>query len=177
MPKIIANIREQLLEEAKRQIKENGYAKTTIRSVAGACGVGVGTVYNYFPSKDMLIATFMLEDWQECLKAMQNYPVCDPIAFMEGIHRELCAYIDKHQSLFSDADAGKVFASAFAGRHKQLRDQLSRVIVAVCPDLSDIQPDFLAEYVAESLLTWTVAGKSFNDLSPILKLLLSNNIK
>ena len=42
MPKIIENIREQLLQEVKRQIAENGYGKTTIRSVAGACGLGVG---------------------------------------------------------------------------------------------------------------------------------------
>ena len=45
MPKIIENVREQLIGEAKRQIAENGYAQTTIRSVAKACGLGVGTVY------------------------------------------------------------------------------------------------------------------------------------
>ena len=33
----------------------------TVRSVAAGCGVAVGTVYNYFSSKDMLIAAFMLE--------------------------------------------------------------------------------------------------------------------
>ena len=51
MPKIIENVREQLLGEAKRQIAKKGYGKTTIRSVASACGFGVGTVYNYFKSK------------------------------------------------------------------------------------------------------------------------------
>ena len=38
MPKIIPNIREQLLREAKRQLMEQGYGKTTIRSVANAWG-------------------------------------------------------------------------------------------------------------------------------------------
>ena len=56
MPKIIENVREQLLAEAKKQVFEHGYADTTIRSVARACGLGVGTVYNYFSSKEMLIA-------------------------------------------------------------------------------------------------------------------------
>ena len=33
MPKLIENVRTQLLLEAKKQIAERGYAKTTIRSV------------------------------------------------------------------------------------------------------------------------------------------------
>ena len=51
MPKIIENIREKLLEEARRQVMDQGYSTMTIRSVASVCGVGVGTVYNYFESK------------------------------------------------------------------------------------------------------------------------------
>ena len=34
MPKIIENLRNQLIEEARRQINMFGYEKTTIRSVA-----------------------------------------------------------------------------------------------------------------------------------------------
>ena len=72
MPKIIANIREKLLEEAKKQVLEQGYAAMSIRSVASACGVGVGTVYNYFESKDILIANFMLEDWFMCKRDIET---------------------------------------------------------------------------------------------------------
>ena len=72
MPKIIENIKEQIIEEAKKQLFENGYSKTTIRSVAAACGIGVGTMYNYFSSKDMLISTFMLEDWKNCTLQMKK---------------------------------------------------------------------------------------------------------
>ena len=52
MPKIIENLDQRLKEEARRQIRESGYSAMTIRSVAAACGVGVGTVYNYYPSKE-----------------------------------------------------------------------------------------------------------------------------
>ena len=65
MPKIIENLENRLVEEARRQAWEGGYSAVTIRSVAAACGVGVGTVYNYFPSKEYLAAGVMLEDWKE----------------------------------------------------------------------------------------------------------------
>ena len=45
MPKIIENLEDRLIQEARRQIAESGYGATTIRSVAKGCGVGVGTVY------------------------------------------------------------------------------------------------------------------------------------
>ena len=41
-----------------------------MREAARRCGVAVGTLYNYFPSKDALAAAVMLEDWHEDLDAM-----------------------------------------------------------------------------------------------------------
>ena len=71
MPKIIENLENRLLAETEKQIREVGYSTMTVRSVAKACGVGVGTVYNYFASKDALVAGFMLEDWQRCIGAIE----------------------------------------------------------------------------------------------------------
>ena len=89
MPKIIANLRERILAEARRQIEEQGYGATTIRSIASACGVGTGTVYNYFESKDMLIASFMVDDWMRCLDRMKTFPS----EIRVGIRRKIIARI------------------------------------------------------------------------------------
>jgi AcrR family transcriptional regulator len=172
MPKIIENVREQLLTEAKRQIAENGYGKTTIRSVASACGVGVGTVYNYFPSKDVLVATFMLEDWQHCLADMKAPDSTEPNCILNGICSALHTYIEQHNALFADSDAAKVFASVVYQRHKQLRSQIAEIVLPACANSTIEDKAFLAEYIAESLLTWTVAGKSYHELSAILTMLI-----
>ena len=65
MPKIIAGLRERLLEEAERQLTEGGYGKMTIRAVARECRVAVGTVYNYFAGKEEFVAYALLARWKK----------------------------------------------------------------------------------------------------------------
>ena len=162
MPKIIKNIREQLLYEAKKQLTEVGYKNTTVRSVAGACGVAVGTVYNYFKSKDILIASLVLEDWNDCIQSISTYPKEDRRAFLEHIHISLKAFEKKHDKLFNDKEAAKTFGTVFFERHRLLRSQLSHLL----HPLTDNQ--FLADFVAEALLCWTTEGKSFEEIYPFL---------
>ena len=165
MPKIIEHVREQLLAEAKRQIEERGYANTTIRSVAGECGLAVGTVYNYFKSKDMLIASFVVEDWNECVANIKSNAKAAPRELLNAIHTSLVAFSEKHNALFTDNDAAKVFAAVFSERHKVLRDQLAEIILPVC---GGDDPVFTSLFVAESLLTWTVAGADFDTVGSLL---------
>lgn len=169
MPKIIENIRERLLEEAKKQIAQNGYAKTTIRSVAEGCRLGVGTVYNYFKSKDHLIATFMAEDWLCLLDGVKESSDKGSKAVLESIFNALTDFVQRYRSLFCDKDAEKAFATVFSQRHKQLRGQLAEIILPVCNKEDD---GFMADFIAEALLTWTVSGKGFDEQYKILSKLL-----
>lgn len=169
MPKIIENVREQLLNEAKKQVVEKGYGKTTIRSVAKSCGLGTGTVYNYFPSKDMLIASFLAEDWKECLCQIEPHTSNELGDVVKSIYDSLVSFMEKHRVLFRDSDAIKVYAVAFSVRHKQLRGQLAKYLKPVCANVPVKDGEFLAEWIAESLLTWTVAGKSFEEQYEIIK--------
>ena len=168
MPKIIENIREQLLEEAKKQVTENGYEKTTIRSVARACGIGVGTVYNYFESKDMLIASFMMEDWKRFLESIEVDSSENAKEILRNAVVGLSDFMEKHSVLFRDPAAAKVYGDVFAVRHKQLREQLAKKILPACRESSVEDKDFLAEWIVESLLTWTVAGKDFEEQYKII---------
>jgi AcrR family transcriptional regulator len=162
MPKIIENIREQLLTEAKRQINEYGYENTTVRSVARECGIAVGTVYNYFKSKDMLIASFILKDWLECTGRIAAYPKEDRRSYLAFIHLSLNDFKENHKKIFTDKAAAKVFNIAFSERHVQIREQLANLIEPIC------DRRFTAEYVAEAMLCWTMVGKTFAEIYPLL---------
>ena len=88
MPKIIENLEQRLKEAAKQQIREVGYGTMTIRSVATACGIGVGTVYNYYPSKDALLAAWLLEEWKGCISLVEaeSAAAAQPEAVARYIH-------------------------------------------------------------------------------------------
>lgn len=170
MPKIIENLREKLLLEARRQVMEDGYSTMTIRSVAKACGVGVGTVYNYFESKDMLVASFMLTDWMQCMSNINEFCEVEgnPQAVLQCLYNELKKFIDRYQVLFKDTNAGNSFSAAVSGRHVLLRNQIAAPLMQICEKQSKAEPKFLAEFVAESMLTWTVANRDFEEISQVL---------
>ena len=102
----------KMMEEAKKQIEASGYGAMTIRSVAKACGVGVGTVYNYFPSKEALVATFMLADWKVCLAAINETGenAADALPVLRCIYDRLCLFTTQHQRIIRDPGAAAGFA-------------------------------------------------------------------
>ena len=160
MPKIIRDLESRLIEEAKKQIEETGYGAMTIRSVAKACGVGVGTVYNYFPSKDALLATYMLSDWKRCttvIGAVSNYSDT-PERVVRCIDDQLLAYAELHKAIFRDESAAASFAGSFSHYHAVLRSQLA------APLRKFTDSDFTSEFIAEALLSWTMAGKAFDEI-------------
>ena len=170
MPKIIENIREKLLAEAKRQVSESGYSAMTIRSVATACGVGTGTVYNYFPSKDMLVASFMLEDWMECIQAISEGTAhaTDVKEALYCMYQELLKYKEKYTNLFADENAEASYNASFMQRHHLLREQLADPLKIWTAKQTEVDASFLAEFVAENMLTLTMAGKDFESIASIL---------
>ena len=168
MPKIIENLPQKLMEEARRQIRQEGYSAMTIRSVAKGCGVSVGTVYNYYPSKDALVAAFILADWQEFTGGVNllSKESTSVLPVLEGIHAGLIRFASAHGSVFQDATAAAVYAGSFNRYHGLLRSQLAAPLQKFCPD------DFTAEFVAEAMLTWTAAGKSLEEIrSLVIKLM------
>lgn len=176
MPKKIENIREMLLVETRRQIEENGYSAMTIRSVAAACGLGTGTVYNYFKSKDAMIASFMLDDWNECLDSMRlNGGAVSPDAGLCSIYQTLQHFMEEHSALFGDEGAEKSFATGFFKWHKVLRGQLAEIIKSVCTNTTN--QDFLPEFIAESMLAWCGEGIEYKELAPIFTTLISQPAK
>ena len=66
MSRINENLKDKLLDEACKQIDTIGYGAMTMQSISKACGVAVGTVYNYYSSN------FSLHFISSCRKKTSN---------------------------------------------------------------------------------------------------------
>lgn len=60
--------RRSLLDAARRLFVAHGYAGTTIEAIAEAAGVGKGTVYLHFATKDELLVELMTEATEDVLR-------------------------------------------------------------------------------------------------------------
>ncbi len=170
MPKVIEKLREELISEVRRELEEYGYSALTVRSIAQECNVGVGTVYNYFPSKDELVAAVVFEDWKKAVEDFKDKSFDSVDERMQGVYDMLKAFIKGHEKLFSDPDAEKRYLSVFGKKHLLMRKEVASLLLPVTQKSDD--GEFLSLFLSESLLSWIMTSVPFEKIYPILKKLL-----
>lgn len=57
--------RRRILESARRLFTDRGFEQATTRDLAQAAGIAVGTLFNYFPTKEEVAMTLVAEALQE----------------------------------------------------------------------------------------------------------------
>jgi AcrR family transcriptional regulator len=171
MPKIIDNARGILIEEAKKQINENGYDNVTIRSIARGCKIGLGTFYNYFKTKDFVVVAYLLDEWKERINRVNEISETesDPMVVVRALHKELSEFVAENQGVFKSERAMKSFSALVGSKyHRLFRGQIAEPIEKICLANDYENAEFLALYVAESIIVWTTVGKTYEELEPII---------
>lgn len=87
--------KEQLLSAAREMAYANGLHSVNIRAIAARCGVAVGSIYNYYPTKADLIAAVIEDFWRQathrdrCMPLLKE-PFPDYVGRLyEELHQEL----------------------------------------------------------------------------------------
>lgn len=62
---VVVTSREEILKNSLKLIQQQGWSSVSIRAVAAACGVSVGSIYNYFDSKAELVSATVESVWCE----------------------------------------------------------------------------------------------------------------
>lgn len=71
MPKILDNVRADIIQATREVLSQQGYKKLNIRTIAARCGIATGTFYNYFQSKQDVLSTMMAEQWSDMKRRIE----------------------------------------------------------------------------------------------------------
>lgn len=170
MPKIIENARELILCRARERMDEGGYEALTVRELARDCGVGTGTVYNYFSSKEAIVASLLLGDWMERMASVSRAveSESDPMAVVRRLSETLSEFMADNRGIFASPEAIRSFKGAVGDRHATLRAQIAQPLYELLCREGESEARMLADFVGEAVLHWTVEGKSYEELAPVI---------
>ena len=171
LPKLIENLRENILAAAKAELLARGYSSLNIRGVAKECGIAVGTVYNYFPSKDMLAASVMLSDWLPALERARA--ACASAANVPEALSALYGEIEAYYCVYRSVWEGYTFTGSgkteYSKRHLQLVTQLAGCLRPALERLGVAPAKDMAIFLAENVLI--CAGNSDMTFDMLMRIL------
>ena len=166
MAKIIDNLYFNIQEVGKKILLEDGYKKMTLRLVANKCNIATGTVYNYFKSKDQLVATIMFKDWKNMIDVTvpKLLNVDSSIDSLKLVFNMIKDYTAIYQKAWLDYGGSLIGQDE---RHNILIKQLNDLIRPLFKDSDSI--NFISEVLLYSAIRDDV---SFDDIRPfILKII------
>ncbi|MGO8869921.1 MAG: TetR/AcrR family transcriptional regulator [Acidimicrobiales bacterium] len=159
-----AEVVAHLVQATEREIDAVGYPGLTVRNVARQAGVAPATAYNYFSSKDHLLAEVL---WRR----MQTLPPVDPAAgtWAERLHETVRAMV-----LFTTESPALVDAcsAALMSSHpevKHLRDRIGatihrRLTTAMGPGVDPMVVRVLETTYTGALLTAGMGHMPFEEI-------------
>ena len=167
--------RETILEACRVIVRERGLAGVNVRSVASACGVAPGTLYNYFPGKDALVLAVTADVWSDILSSDAEKDKCDEKDFASQVERAFQSaqagmarypgFLPAHVlSLSEERDQrseGKEMMQAFMGRLESSMLSALESDSGVREDAFDdgLTKEGLAELVTQQLISLLVLGR------------------
>ena len=172
MPKLIKNAKENIMQTAKQLLTEEGLAGLNMRTLASTVGVAAGTLYNYFPSKEHLVAAVMLEDWENALRKMESEIPSATTASegLEIVFDEIRAFADTYRTAWDSFHGPQNYRALRQKYHKELIDKLSDQIRPLGVRFGFLFDPTVAPFISEILLTGAAhAQGNFRYLLPCLK--------
>lgn len=149
----VVTSKEEILKTSRKLIQQQGWTAINIRSVAAACGVSVGSIYNYFDSKSALISAVVESIWCEIFRRPEDGAVFqDTLACVTWMYERMKYGCRNYPGFFT------LHALAFLGEDKsggrqKMQQTWQHILEELCAVLnrdSQIRPSaFTGEFTAE----------------------------
>lgn len=165
-----------ILQAALRLFASKGLQEATMNEIAQVAGLGKGTIYYYFDSKETLIEELLcsLADqyFRNLLEGIEGLRT--PLAMAEGIIANLLGHYQRQPELFhvmqmiitAPGGGPPRVRQVFATKHREwltrLRERAQGPVAASGLSLESFV-DFVATH-AHGLLFWAIAGRDIQKL-------------
>ena len=169
----IVTSREDILHSSRELIRRQGWEAVNIRSVAAACGVSVGSIYNYFSSKAELVGATVESIWHEIFHFPQEPTAfADTLACVSWLYERMRYGSEKYPGFFT------LHALSFGpekadGKQRmyQTWDHVVRRLSAVLRQDPRVRPDafqahFTADQFAQVLFSLLLSALLRQDYNP-----------
>lgn len=96
MPKILENVKDNILNTARDMILVEGLNSISMRELALRCNISTGTIYNYFDSKQDLVISIAWNEWYSTLNRMDysNNTNLDSMEKLKIIFLEIKSFLN-----------------------------------------------------------------------------------
>jgi Transcriptional regulator len=176
MPKAIVNARENIMSSVKRVLMDQGYESLNMRDIAASCGLGIGTVYNYFDSKEEIVKEIMIQDWAKTLSAMDIYILnkYDVLSAFRGIFSELKQFVDLYRDtwfiMYNMGGKKYKIEDIRYSRFDILNDLKSRIAHVIKSSNTQVSNlDFTAEFIVNNFTHYSMENDFiYNNLEQII---------
>ena len=170
----MATSKENILQISRKLIQQNGWAGVNIRSVAAACGVSVGCIYNYFESKTDLLSATVESIWSDIFHHPEDEAVFqDTLSCVRWMYKQLEYGCQRYPGFFTHHALGFVQQDTADGK-QQMQRAWQHILDALCTVLrNDVRiradaftEEFTVEKFAEMLFSLMLSALVRQDFDP-----------
>ena len=170
----IVTSKEEILKTSRELIQREGWSAVNIRSVAAACGVSVGSIYNYFDSKAALMSATVESVWCEIFHRPEDGSVFqDTQACITWLYERMEHGCKQYPGFFTLHSLGFLGEDKSDGRQK-MQQTWQHILDGLCSVLQQdakVRPDaftqqFTAEKFADLLFSLMLSALLRQDYDP-----------
>lgn len=170
----MATSKENILQISRKLIQQNGWAGVNIRSVAAACGVSVGCIYNYFESKTDLLSATVESIWNDIFHHPEDEAVFqDTLSCVRWMYKQLEYGCQRYPGFFTHHALGFVQQDTADGK-QQMQRAWQHILDALCTVLRNdariradaFTEEFTVEKFAEMLFSLMLSALVRQDFDP-----------
>lgn len=170
----IVTSKEEILKISRELIRREGWSAISIRSVAAACGVSVGSIYNYFDSKAALMGATVESVWCEIFHRPEDGAVFqDTQACITWLYGRMEYGCNEYPGFFTLHSLGFLGEDKSDGK-RRMQQTWQHILEGLCSVLRrdrKVRPDaftaaFTAEKFADLLFSLMLSALLRQDYDP-----------